>query len=170
MVFSEYLPPKPVTHTFWSWRSTYRLKKSHTHACTGANFYVTPFSTLLQVGQLFHPIGFIEWSVTSRGASTAEPDIGPWVRSRSRDGKQHILDERMINEVRMNEYVALKSIDQGVCRRCIGSSFLPLNLFECWWGGSTHFSWSDFDDSKNFMSSRAKSLDSCVSLLKSFGK
>lgn len=32
---------------------------------------------------------------------SAEPDMGPWVGSHSRDGKQHILDERMINEVRL---------------------------------------------------------------------
>lgn len=31
-----------------------------------------------------------------------EPDMGPWVGSDSQDEKPYILDERMINEVRLS--------------------------------------------------------------------
>lgn len=42
--------------------------------------------------------------------------MGPWVGSHPREGKQQILDERMINEVRLPriwgaEYIALNGKD-----------------------------------------------------------
>lgn len=74
----------------------------------------------------------------------AEPDMGPWVGSHSRDGKQQVLDERMINEVRLpmlrqseereRELIAQKNIGCGVrpkSRVCIGRhcrSIIPVSL------------------------------------------
>lgn len=64
----------------------------------------------------------------------AEPDMGPWVGSHPREGKQQILDERMINEVRLPriwgaEYIALNGKDCTVWSKgCIGSSCWVLSV------------------------------------------